>query len=206
MKQGSFCNRLTDGGECVNLTSRPRFITGRIPGTHLCWRLGQVQGHSVIFLILSSPVAIQSRLFIRHPINSLRNALSRATRPTHHKQATLDMQFPLGTVSRLVHKLLAKHWQYSYHVVRTSLLLIIFFVELSTISLRVEIWTQDLRAWRSNTHVTRRQAEQHGKKSWGFAAWRPIGSVLTLHASRHDWPAICRRISHNSLNFSGIDR
>jgi hypothetical protein len=39
-------NRLTDGGEVVILTRRPRFTPGRSSGTHFCWRLDQPQGHS----------------------------------------------------------------------------------------------------------------------------------------------------------------
>jgi hypothetical protein len=39
-------NRLTDGGEVVSLTRRPLFTPRKIPGTHLCHRLSQPQGHS----------------------------------------------------------------------------------------------------------------------------------------------------------------
>jgi hypothetical protein len=38
-------NRLTDGGE-VSPTRRPAFTPGKIPGTHFCWRLSRLQGHS----------------------------------------------------------------------------------------------------------------------------------------------------------------
>jgi hypothetical protein len=39
-------NRLTDGDEIVRLQRRPPFTPRKIPGTHLCWRLSQPQGHS----------------------------------------------------------------------------------------------------------------------------------------------------------------
>jgi hypothetical protein len=37
---------LADGDEVVSLTRRPRFIHGRSPGTHFCYRMRQPQGRS----------------------------------------------------------------------------------------------------------------------------------------------------------------
>jgi hypothetical protein len=39
-------NRLTDGGEAVNLTRRPPFTPRKVPGTYFCYRLSRPQGHS----------------------------------------------------------------------------------------------------------------------------------------------------------------
>jgi hypothetical protein len=39
-------NRLTDGGEVVNLTHWPPITLRKTPGTHFCYRLSRLQGHS----------------------------------------------------------------------------------------------------------------------------------------------------------------
>jgi hypothetical protein len=46
-------NRLTDGGEIVSLTRRPRFTRRKIPGTHFCLTLSRTQGHSTAGRITS---------------------------------------------------------------------------------------------------------------------------------------------------------
>jgi hypothetical protein len=38
-------NQLTDGGEGVSLTRRPRPTPSKIAGTHFCYRLSRPQGH-----------------------------------------------------------------------------------------------------------------------------------------------------------------
>jgi hypothetical protein len=40
-------NRLTDGTEAFNLTNWLPFTPSKIPGSHFCYRLSRVQGHSV---------------------------------------------------------------------------------------------------------------------------------------------------------------
>jgi len=42
-----------DGGKAVSLTYRPLLPQGNIPGTHFCWRLGWLQGHSAAGRIMS---------------------------------------------------------------------------------------------------------------------------------------------------------
>jgi hypothetical protein len=46
-------NRLTDGGEVVNLRRRSPFTPKKIHGTHFCQMLGRTQGHSTARRITS---------------------------------------------------------------------------------------------------------------------------------------------------------
>jgi len=41
-----------DGGKVVSLTHRPPLPPRNVPGTHLCYRLSRLQGHSEIGRIL----------------------------------------------------------------------------------------------------------------------------------------------------------
>jgi hypothetical protein len=42
------------GGKVVSLTHRPPLPPGNTPGTHFCWRLSRLQGHSAIGRIVST--------------------------------------------------------------------------------------------------------------------------------------------------------
>jgi len=48
-----FVTTAQDGGRVVGLTHRPPLPPGNSPGTHLCYRLSQPQGHSAIGRIMS---------------------------------------------------------------------------------------------------------------------------------------------------------
>jgi hypothetical protein len=42
-----------DGGKVVSLTHRPPLPPGNTPGTHFCYRLSRIQGHSATGRIMS---------------------------------------------------------------------------------------------------------------------------------------------------------
>jgi hypothetical protein len=44
-------NRLTDGGEFVSLTHRPRFTPRKIAGTHFCYRMSRLPAYSALHYI-----------------------------------------------------------------------------------------------------------------------------------------------------------
>jgi hypothetical protein len=43
-----FLTTAQDGGKVVSLTHRPHLPPGNSPGTHFCYRLSRLQGHSAI--------------------------------------------------------------------------------------------------------------------------------------------------------------
>jgi len=42
-----------DGGKVVRLKRQPSFSPGNTPGTHFCWRLSRLQGHSANRMIVT---------------------------------------------------------------------------------------------------------------------------------------------------------
>ena len=48
-----FMTTAENGGKVVSLTHRPPLPRGKTPGTHFCWRLSQLQGHSETGRIMS---------------------------------------------------------------------------------------------------------------------------------------------------------
>ena len=48
-----FMTTAQDGGKVVSLTHRPPLPPGNTPGTHFCWRLSRLQGHSATGRIMS---------------------------------------------------------------------------------------------------------------------------------------------------------
>ena len=48
-----FMTTAQDGGKVVSLTHRPPLPPGNTPGSHFCWRLSRLQGHSATGRIMS---------------------------------------------------------------------------------------------------------------------------------------------------------
>jgi hypothetical protein len=87
-------NRLTDGGEVVSLTCWPPFTLRKNPGTHICQRLSQPQGHSVAGRIGSIG---KSNGLIRNRTRDLL-ACSIVPQPTTPRRAPIKTMFQIKVI------------------------------------------------------------------------------------------------------------
>ena len=55
-----FMTTAHDAGKVVSLTHRPPLPPGNTPGTHFCWRLSRLQGHSATGRIISLKIPMKS--------------------------------------------------------------------------------------------------------------------------------------------------